>query len=276
MQTKGSTDAGEVRVVTAEERELTPLMVQFLTDTAHQRIGQIDGCAMGGEEQTVVHLLHTADPAPLFLSQLMTEGRHRLTLIALQHHRVGHAVGQCVAAFHPRLVTLLQYELCIAIPEVRRIVPGSRRMRHIDHLLHQRQRGLYTLHPRLRPAVHRIDLGHDLLAVLLVHLRKLRGEHRVHLILVVLVLDLHIGKRQESGREILGCGEGALAGIGIEQHLAAHRTAVVRQQPLGYHPLAEELPHLRLQRSAAQRQLTAWRRPLKPFIRCHPHICRPS
>ena len=65
------------------------------------------------------------------------------------------------------------------------------------------------------------------------------------------MLDLHIGKGQKTGREILRCGEGTLTGIGIEQHLTALRTVVIGQQPLSYQPFAEELTHLRLQHTTS-------------------------
>ena len=88
-------------------------------------------------------------------------------------------------------------------------------------------------------------------AVLGVHLRKLRREHRIHLIFEIFMLDLHIGKGQKTGREILRRGEGALTGIGIEQHLTALRTVIIGQQPLSYQPFAEELAHLRLQHTTS-------------------------
>ncbi len=42
-------------------------------------------------------------------------------------------------------------------------------------------------------------LVENLLTVLGVHLRELRGEHGIHLILEKLMLDLYVGKGQETG-----------------------------------------------------------------------------
>ena len=96
-----------------------------------------------------------------------------------------------------------------------------------------------------------LHLVEDLLTVRGIHLRKLRREHRIHLIFEIFMLDLHIGKGQKTGREILRCGEGTLTGIGIEQHLTALRTVVIGQQSLSYQPFAEELAHLRLQHTTS-------------------------
>ena len=84
----------------------------------------------------------------------------------------------------------------------------------------------------------------------IIHLRELRGEHRVHLILLKLMSNLHVGEWQESSREILRCGESALAGVGIKQHLLALRTVIVWQQTFIDHPLTEELSHLRFQHAS--------------------------
>ena len=43
-----------------------------------------------------------------------------------------------------------------------------------------------------------LHLSKNLLAILIVHLGELGFEHGIHLVLVVLVLYLHIGKRQET------------------------------------------------------------------------------
>ena len=155
---------------------------------------------------------------------------------------------------------------------MRRVVQRSRRVCHVDDLLHERQCGLYGLHPCLRAAVQGIHLSDHPLAIGIVHLRELRGEHRIHLILLVLMGNLHIGERQETGREILRRGECALSRVGIEQHLVALGPIVVGQQPLAHQPLAEELSHFCLQHASAQRQLTARRRPREPHVGCHPHV----
>ena len=185
-------------------------MVQLLVYTTHQRIGQVDGCAVNSEKQSVVHCLDATDGTPLLQRQLMSKGGHALALIALQHEGIGNAVGQGEAATHPRLVVPFQLNLRIVIAEMERIVLSSWRMSHVDNLLEQRQCRLYGLHPRLRAAMQGLHLGYDLLTVGVVHLRKLRRKERIHLILLILVGDLHIGKGQESGREILGRGEGTL------------------------------------------------------------------
>ena len=154
---------------------------------------------MAGEKQSVINLLHGTDSAPLLHSQRMAEWRKVLRLIALQHQCVGHAVGQRIAAAHLWLGVLLNLELHVIVPEVRRVVRSGWPMCHIEHLLHQCQRGLLGGHPCLRSTVHRLYLVNHLLTVRVVHLRELRRKDRIHLVLVVLVCDFHIGKGQESG-----------------------------------------------------------------------------
>ena len=139
-----------------------------------------------------------ADGTPLFLCQFMTKGCHILTLIALKHEGIRHAVGQFEAARHLRLVILFQLELCIVEAEMGCIIGCSRRVGHVYHFLHQRQRGLHTLHPSLWTAMHSLHFSKNLLAILIVHLRELGFEHGIHLVFVVLVFYLHIGKRQET------------------------------------------------------------------------------
>ena len=139
------------------------------------------------------------------------------------------------------------------------VVLCSRRVCHVQHLFHQRQRGLLGCHPCLRATIQRLHLAEYLLAVCIVHLRKLWGEDGVHLVLVILMRNLHVCKWQESGREILCCGKSALARVGVEEHFVALWTVIVGKQPFADYPLAEELSHLRLQHTATQRQLTAWR-----------------
>ena len=106
IQAQGCSDRCQIDIMTTEEGELAIDVGKLLTDKAHQGIGQIDSSTMSGVEQTIVHLLDMADGAPLFLCQLMTKGRHILTLIALKHEGVRHAVGQFETARHLGLVVL--------------------------------------------------------------------------------------------------------------------------------------------------------------------------
>ena len=118
-------------------------------------------------------------------------------------------------------------------------------MGHVEHFLHHLECGLLGFHPGLRSAVHRLHLCQYLLTVGVVHFRELRCKDGVHLVLLILMGDLYVGERQEAGRKILGGGKGALARVGIEQHLVALRTVVVWQQSFADDPFTEELPHLR-------------------------------
>ena len=104
--------------MSTEEHKLTIATIQLLADAAHQRIGQVDGGTMGGEEQTIVDFLDCTDSTPLLHRELVTEGSHAFRLITLQNQSIGHAVGQRIAARHLRLAALLNLELCIVEPEV--------------------------------------------------------------------------------------------------------------------------------------------------------------
>ena len=212
IESEGGTDTGQIAVVATKEHELTVVSVQLLSDAAHQWVSDVDGSSMGGEEQCVVDLFHLADVSPLLCRQLMTEGSHALILVALQHQSISHAVGQCIAASHPGFVVFLYLELRVVIPEVQGVaLQCSRRVSHVEYLFHQRQRGLHTLHPCLWSAfVFGFYLVEYLLAVLVVHLRELRLKHGVHLVLCQFVCNLHIGKGQETSREIFRCCESAL------------------------------------------------------------------
>ena len=202
----------------------------------------------------------------------MAKGCETLRLVALQHQRVCHAVSQRIASRHLGLAALLQDELGIVKPEIQGVVLRCWRVRHVNHLFHQCQRRLLGSHPCLRTTVHRHYLVQHLLAVAIVHLRKLGRKDGVHLVFLQLMGNLHIGKGQESCREILCRSKGALARIGIEQHLVALRTVVFGQQAFADHPFAEKLSHLRFQHAAAQRQFTAGRCPFKPVVRRHTFV----
>ena len=73
-----------------------------------------------------------------------------------------------------------------------------------------------------------IDLTEYLLTVGVVHLRELRGKNGIHLILGEFMSDLHIGEWKESCREVFRRGKRALTRVGIEEHLIALRTIVLR------------------------------------------------
>ena len=198
VQAQGRSDRSQVDIMTTKEGELAVYVGKFFTDAAHQRISQIDSSTMSGVEQTVMHLLDTADGTPLFLGQFMTKGCHILTLIALKHEGIRHAVGQFETARQLWFVALFKCVLRIIEAEMDGIVGGSRRMGHVDYFLHQCQCGLHALHPSLRTAMQSLHFSKNLLAILIVHFRELSLEHGIHLVLVVLMLNLHIGKRQET------------------------------------------------------------------------------
>ena len=112
--------------MTTKEGELTTDMVEFFPDAANQRIGQVDGSTVGGEEQGIVNLLHGTDIAPLGGGEFMTESCHTLALIALQHQSVCRTVGERIASLHPRFVAFLQHKPRIVVAEMQGVVLGGR------------------------------------------------------------------------------------------------------------------------------------------------------
>ena len=206
----------------------------------------------------------------------MSKGTHTFRLVALQHQGISHAVGQFITTFQAWLVSFLQHDLRVIIPEVGGVVLCGCRMSHVNHLFHQRQRGLHALHPCLRSPMHGVDFSHHLLAIGVVHLSELCSEHWIHLVLSQFVRNLHVGERKKTCREVFGCGKRALSRVGIEQDLFSLRTVVVGQQSFADYPFAEELSHLCFCHTTTQRQLARWRCPLEPFVRRDPHVVCPT
>ena len=130
------------------------------------------------------------------------------------------------------------------------------RYRRVEHLLqyliiiaHARA---YTRHALLAP--HLCHLAGSLLTEALVHKGELRIEDGIHRPDGTVVLHRHIGHREHAAGEVLGRGDGALHRVGIETQVATS-LFVLGNEPLAHEPLAEVLPHHRLQHATAQGQL---------------------
>ena len=76
---------------------------------------------MRSEKQTIIDLLDSTNGAPLLYGQFMAEGGEILRLVALKYQGISHAVSQRIATRHLWLAVLLNLELCVVKPEVRRI-----------------------------------------------------------------------------------------------------------------------------------------------------------
>ena len=178
-----------------------------------------------GKQHLVVRVLGLRDLLPLLEGEGVAKGGGCIIrlLVVLQHERVAQLAGELERAGHCGLLILLERHTGVGGVKLSYLAAlialGPLEVHHLgDELVGILEASRHVAHASLAEPLG--DLVERGLLVAVAQIRALRGKDRIHRVVVLVGLDVHVAHREHAAGEVLRRGNGALLAVCVEAHLS--------------------------------------------------------